>query len=204
MRASLVAQRALSRPLGGDYTMKHFSINGLLGLAALLALATGLAAHPAQAVTVGVLPVGGAYADTISSAGPTFTEDYNFELGAGTSNLTVLATGIGQTSPDFGVALLELSLYDSAHNLIAFASGSPIVGFDSFAQTGIGLGAGAYLLSVFGKVTAGKDAFVAISLAANQIETVPIPATGLLLLTGLGALGGLAARRRSAAGQAAA
>src|SRR3954463_12638248 len=155
--------------------MKRTTYSRLLGLFALLALATGFAAHPAHAVTVGILPVGGSYSDTITSSGPNFTEDYNFELGAGTSNVTILATAIGQTSVDFGVDLLEVSLYDSANNLVAFATGSPIVGFDSFAQSGIGLGAGAYLLTVFGKVTAGKDAFVSISLAANQIWNRPVP-----------------------------
>jgi hypothetical protein len=196
MRQASAAQRALAQAFGREFRMKRIALSRLLGLVALLALAAGLTTHPAQAVTVGVLPVGGSYSNTISSSGPTFTRDYNFELGAGTSNVSVLATGIGQTSGDFGVDLLELSLYDSANNLIASASGSPIVGFDSFAQSGLGLGAGAYLLSVFGQVTAGKNAFVAISLAANQIAATPIPAAGLMLLTGLGALGGLAARRR--------
>jgi len=180
--------------------MKRIAFSRLLGLVALLALATGLAVHPAQAVTVGVLPVGGSYSDTIASSGPNFSRDYNFELAPGSNNVTILATAIGQTSNDFGVDLLNLALYDSSSNLIASASGSPIVGFDSFAQAGIGLGAGAYLLSVMGTVTAGKDAFVAISLAANQVNAVPIPAAGLMLLTGLGALGGLAARRRRMAG----
>jgi hypothetical protein len=178
--------------------MKRIVLKRLLGLFALVALAAGLAIHPAQAVTVGTLPVGGSYSNTISSNGPTFTRDYNFDLGAGVHNVTVLATGIGQTSPHHGVDLLQLSLYDSSHNLIAFDSGTPLVGFDSFAQSGIGLGAGAYLLTVFGQVTAGKSAFVSISLAANEIAATPIPAAGLLLLTGLGALGGFAARRRSA------
>ena len=177
--------------------MKRIALSRLLGLAALLVMAAGLATTPAQAVTVGVLPVGGSYSDTISSGGPTFAQDYDFSLAPGTNNVTVLATGIGQTSDDFGVDSLTLKLFDSASNLLLSVTGSPIVGFDSFAQTGIGLGAGAYLLSISGTVTAGKDAFVAISLAANQINQVPIPAAGLMLLTGLGALGGLAARRRA-------
>jgi hypothetical protein len=184
--------------------MKRIILGRLLGLAALLTLATGIATHPAQAVTVGVLPVGGSYSSTISSNGPTFSRDYNFELAPGTNNVTILATAISQTSFSFGVDSLELALYDSANNLLASASGVPIAGFDSFAQSGIGLGAGSYLLSVFGNVTAGKHAFVSIALAANQINAVPIPAAGLMLLTGLGALGGLALRRRVAAGPASA
>ena len=110
-------------------------------------------------------------------------------------------TAFAQSSPIYGVDLLEIALYDSSSNLIASASGTPIAFLDSFSQTGIALGAGAYLFSVFGDVSAGKQAFVSISLAANNV--VPIPAAGLLLLTGLGALGGIATwrRRRVAAGE---
>jgi hypothetical protein len=169
--------------------MKH-----IFGLLALLLLA-GVAAQPAQAVNIGLLPSGGSYSDTITSNGPTFTQDYNFTLDATTNGLTVLATSLGQTNSDVGVDLLEIKLYDSSNNLIASGSGAPFAFFDSFAQSGIALGAGAYLFTIFGQVTAGKSAFVSISLAANQVA--PIPAAGIMLLTGLGALGGLAARRRS-------
>src|SRR3954464_15459109 len=117
--------------------MKRIALSRLLGLAALLVMAAGLATTPAQAVTVGVLPVGGSISDTISSGGPTFARDYDFSLATGSSNLTVLATGIGQTSDDFGVDSLTLKLFDSASNLLLSVTGSPIVGFDSFAQTGI-------------------------------------------------------------------
>ena len=136
---------------------------GLFGL--MLTLAIGLAAVPAQAVTIGVLPVGGSYSDTISSGGPTFSRDYNFSLAGGANNVSILATAFGQSSSDFGVDLLKIALYDSASNLIASGSGTPIAWFDSFSQSGIALGAGAYLFTVFGQVTAGKDAFVSISLA---------------------------------------
>jgi hypothetical protein len=115
---------------------------------------------------------------------------------AGASDLTILATAFGQASPDHGVDLLKIALYDSASNLIASASGTPIAFFDSFQDSGILLGAGAYLFSVFGQVTPGKLAFVSVSLAANHVT--PIPAAGLMMLTGLGALGGLIWRRRSA------
>jgi hypothetical protein len=175
--------------------MKCIAISRLLGLVALLTLATGIAAHPAHATSIGLLPVGGSYSDTISSSGPTFSRDYDFQL-AGASDLTILATAFGETSPAQGVDLLKISLYDSASNLIATASGTPIAFFDSFQDSGILLGAGAYLFTVFGKVTPGKLAFVSVSLAANHVT--PIPAAGLMMLTGLGALGGLVWRRRSA------
>jgi hypothetical protein len=179
--------------------MKRTALSSLVGLVALFTLTIGIAAHPAQATTIGVLPVGGSYSNTISSSGPTFSRDYNFDLAPGTSGVTILATAFGQTSADFGVDLLQIALYDSASHLIASASGAPLAFFDSFSQSGVALSAGAYLFTVFGQVTPGKDAFVSISLAANQIAATPIPAAGLLLLTGLGALGAVGLRRRSKA-----
>ena len=180
--------------------MKRAALSSCFGFIALLTLAIGVAAHPAQATSIGLLPTGGSYSDTITSNGPTFNGSYDFTLDSSAMGLTVLATAFGQSSPTNGVDLLEIALYDSASNLIASASGSPLAFFDSFSQSGIALGAGAYLFTIFGEVTPGKTAFVSISLAANNAQT-PIPAAGLLLLTGLGALGGLAARRRASAGK---
>jgi hypothetical protein len=184
--------------------MKRTAFSSLAGLVTLFILAVGIAVQPAQATSIGILPIGGSYSDTISSSGPTFSQDYDFELAPGTRNVSILATSLGQTSSDFGVDLLKIALYDSSHNVIASASGAPFAFFDSFAQSGIALNAGAYLFTVFGQVTAGKEAFVSISLAANNVASAPIPAAGLMLLTGLGALGGLAARRRSKAATGAA
>jgi len=179
--------------------MKRAQLGRWFGLLALFTLAIGISVAPAQATTIGVLPVGSSYSDTISSSGPTFSRDYNFTLNGSASGLTVLATALGQTSPSFGVDLLDIALYDSASNLIASASGVPFASFDSFAQSGLALQAGDYLFTVFGQVTAGKEAFVSISLAANNVASAPLPAAGLMLLTGLGALGGVALRRRASA-----
>jgi hypothetical protein len=177
------------------------ALSSCFGFMALLAL--GIAATPAHATSIGTLGIGDSYSDVIISNGPTFSQDYDFTLDSSVTGITILATAFGQTSPTNGVDNLEIGLFDSAHNLIASATGSPIAFFDSFAQSGLALGAGAYLFSIFGEVTAGKQAFVSISLAANAAQT-PIPAAGLMLLTGLGALGGLAARRRKAKAEAAA
>jgi len=185
------------RSVQGEFTqMKGIAIRRCLGLSALFALAFGLFVHNAEATTIGVIPAGSSYSDTISSSGPTFTQDYTFSLDSSATHVSILATALGQTSSTLGVDLLKIALYDSAHNLIASASGAPVASFDSLAQSGIGLTAGDYLFTIFGAVTAGKDAFVSISLAANNIAVAPIPAAGLMLLTGLGALGGAAWRRR--------
>jgi len=176
--------------------MKRAVISSL-GLVALLTLTLGISSAPAHATNIGVLDVGTSYSDTIQSSGPTFTQDYDFTLNSSANGITILATALGQTSPDFGVDMLDIALYDSSHNLIASASGTPIASFDSFLQSGLALGPGAYLFTIMGDVTAGKDAFVSISLAANNVVAqTPIPAAGLMLLTGLGALGGFAWRRR--------
>jgi len=177
--------------------MKRAVINSL-GLVALLTFALGISSAPAHATNIGVLAVGSSFSDTIQSSGPSFSQDYDFTLNSSAHGITILATSLGQTSADFGVDMLDIALYDSSHNLIASASGTPIASFDSFAQSGLALGPGAYLFTVLGDVTAGKDAFVSISLAANNVVAqTPIPAAGLLLLTGMGALGGAAWRRRS-------
>jgi hypothetical protein len=162
----------------------------------VLALTIAVSAIPAHATNIGTLAVGSSYSDTIKSNGPTFTQDYDFHLDGTGAGLTVLATALGQTSSSFGVDLLKISLFDSASNLIATATGAPLVGFDSFAQSALALAPGNYLFTVFGDVTAGKKAFVSISLAANDITHAPIPASGLMMLTGLVGLGGLALRSR--------
>jgi hypothetical protein len=176
--------------------MKLTVVRSCLGLAAVLALAIGLSARPAHATNIGTLAVGTSYADTIKSAGPTFARDYDFHLDGTATGVSLLATGLGQTSPSFGIDSMTIQLFNSANSLITSASGAPIAFFDSFAKTGIALGAGDYLLKVFGDVTAGKQAFVSVSLAANNVAATPIPASGLMLLTGIGALGVAGFRRR--------
>jgi hypothetical protein len=180
--------------------MKQTVMKTCLSLLAVLALAIGVSARPANATNVGTLAVGTSYSDTIKSNGPSFNQDYNFHLDGTVTGLTILATALSQNSGSYGVDTMKIALFDSASHLIASATGTPLIGFDSFAQSGLALGAGDYLFNVMGNVTAGKKAFVSISLAANNVATTPIPGAGLMLLTGFGALGGLAYRRRRASG----
>jgi len=175
--------------------MHRTVFSSFFGLAAAVVLTAGLAA-PTQAASIGVLPVGGAYVDTISSTGADINESYNFELGADATNVTLLANSQSQTSDDFGIDFMTIALYDAGNNLLVEASGATEAFFDSFADAGIALNAGSYLFTVFADVTTGKNAFLTITLAANPVSAVPLPAGGLLLLTGLGALSAFAWRRR--------
>jgi hypothetical protein len=170
------------------------------GLIALLAVILAAPAAQAAPIPIGTLNPGDSYSNTITS-NSSFSQDYQFDL-TSTAGLTILASAFGQTSPSNGLDNLTINLYDSGSNLLATGSGTPIAFFDSFNQSGAALGAGSYLLSVLGTVTAGHNAFVLVSLAANNVGQVPIPAAGLMLLTGLGAIGGLAVRRRAKANAA--
>jgi hypothetical protein len=182
--------------------MKQTVITSCLSLVAVLGLAIGISASPAQATSIGTLSAGSSFSDTISAPGPTFSQDYTFHLDGSASGLSLLATALGQTSASFGVDSLKISLFDSSSNLIATTSGAPFISFDTFEHTGTALAAGNYLFNVFGDVTAGKQAFVLVSLAANNVAATPIPASGFMLLTGLGLLGGLGLRRHRASGAA--
>jgi hypothetical protein len=172
-------------------------IRSCLGLAAGLVLALGISVAPAAATNIGTLAVGTPYSDSITSSGATFGNDYNFHLDGTASGVTVLGNGQGQSSGGFNIDSITVELFDSASNLLASATGTTLAAFDSFAQSGTALGAGDYLFKVFGDVHPGKEAFVVVSLAANNVASTPIPAGGLMLLTGLGVLGGVAVRRRS-------
>jgi MYXO-CTERM domain-containing protein len=165
-------------------------------LAGIIAIGSAVIAQPAQAVSIGTLSEGSHFSDVITSTGPTYSRDYTFHLNSSVDGMTILATGLGQTSPAFGVTSINLSLFDAASTLISNAVGATAATMDSFHQSGVALVAGDYLLSVFGNVVSGKEAFVSVSIAANSIGNAPLPPAILMGLTGLGALGGLALYRR--------
>jgi len=165
----------------------------IAGLAAI-----GLAifsAAPASAVTIGNIAPGQSFSDTISSHGPTFSKDYSFHL-TGAGGLTVLASAQSEQSKGFGVDSITVALFDATMNPITSVSGTPAAFLDSLAKTGIALAAGDYILEVFGDVTAGKQAFLNVAIAANNVAATPIPQSVLMFLTGLTALGGLGYGRR--------
>ena len=180
--------------------MVRILMKSCLGLFAVLALAIGILAKPAAATSIGTLAAGSSFSDTITSNGPSFSQDYSFHLDGTATGLTILATAIAQSGGAFGVDSMKITLMDAANHVIAFATGVPLVGLDSFNQSGLALGAGDYLLNILGDVTPGKQAFVSVALAANNVADAPIPAAGLMLLTGMGAAGGLALRRRRSSG----
>jgi len=165
-----------------------------LGLAAAMLLTIGVAASPAHAATknIGTLGDGDSFSEIIKPAGPSFTQDYDFHLDPGVG-FTILASGQAKTGGGFGLDSLTVSIIQGA-TTIASASGVPFAALDTFAQTGHLLGAGDYIFRVMGDVTAGQKA--AIQVAIGAVAQAPIPASGLMLLTGLGLLGGVTLRRR--------
>jgi hypothetical protein len=175
-----------------------------LAVAAVLSVAIFSSSGPAQALNIGTLAVGTPYADVIQSAGPNFSRDYNFHLDASTE-VTILASAQAQTSANFGVNALTISLFDSSSTQLATDSGVPLASFDSFDQSGISLLGGDYLLRVFGTVPAGFKAFINVALVPNDfIAATPIPGALLLLFTALGGLGGAGIlRKHRATGQSA-
>jgi hypothetical protein len=160
--------------------------------------------QPAQADTVdiGILGQRSHFSDEITSTGPTYSRDYSFFLDSSSFNkgMTILATGFGQTHPAFGITSVTVNLLDAANTLLATATGATLASLDSFTQIGTGLFSDRYLLSIFGDVAPGKDAFVSVSIAVNRASAVPLPGAILLMLTGLGALGGLALRHGRSGG----
>jgi hypothetical protein len=165
-------------------------------LVGILAIGSAFFAQPAQAVNIGTLTVGSHFSDVITSGGPNFSRDYTFHLNNTLEGLTILATAFGQTHPGFGIDSVGIKLFDSSSTLLASVAGAELASLDSFKISGAGLPGGNYLMSIFGDVTPGKKAFVSVSIAANA-SVIPIPGAIVLALTGLGALGGVALRRRS-------
>jgi MYXO-CTERM domain-containing protein len=165
-------------------------------LAGIIAIGGAVIAQPTQATSIGTLSPGSHYSDVIKSNGPNFSNDYSFHLSSPVEGMTILATGLGETSSVYGISSINLRLFDAASTLISSVTGATAATMDSFHQSGIALGTGDYLLSVFGNVVSGKKAFVSVSIAANSVGKVPLPAAILMGLTGLSALGGLALHRR--------
>lgn len=182
--------------------MKSIAMKLSLGLGVLMVLASATLATPAFAATVdvGTLDVGKSFSDTIQSSGPTIGNDYTFHLNQTATGVTVLATALGQDGGGFGIDNVTISLFNAAHDLIATATGTSLASLDSFLSSGLALKAGDYLFTVLGNVTAGRQGFLSVSLAANNVAATPIPAGGLMLLTGLGGLGALGIRRRRSRG----
>jgi hypothetical protein len=169
-----------------------------LGLAALMAVGIISSSGPAYAINIGTLTVGTPFADVIQSGSGPFSRQYDFHLSSPNTQVTLLASAQAQTSDHFKVDALTISLFDSASNLLATASGVPVADFDSFEETGTSLVSGDYFVRVVGNAPPTFRAFVKVSLAANDFVqgAVPIPGAVLMLLTALGGLGGIGAIRR--------
>jgi hypothetical protein len=156
------------------------------------------AAQPASAapINVGTLALDTPLSFIVTSNGPTFSQDYDFHLS--NNGVTILADASGQTSSVFGIGNARIELDSAPATLIGSRSALTSVSLDSFANFGVALNAGDYVLRFFGDGPVGKKIKVLVDFTATSIAATPIPDSGLLLLTGLGIFGGLACRQTAA------
>lgn len=167
----------------------------------LLALAGLLSPGIASAASLGALSFGDIGSDVFVATGPTFARDYSFHLN--NNNVTLTAAGAGQHSGGFNINNITLELYkdikDPAH-LLGSTNGLHSTAFESVADFGHVLGIGDYILSVFGNITAGSKAFIAVAAAPNiAVNQTPLPAAGIMFLTGLVGLGLVKVRKHFSA-----
>ncbi|MES1151473.1 MAG: hypothetical protein ABUL54_06220 [Dongia sp.] len=170
----------------------------LLALAVFVGAA--FASGPSWAITIDLntLPSGVNVTPTqLSGTATTFSQEYKFTLAAA-STLFAIAGGPTGSAPlpvgTFGLQAISIELDDSAHSFITASSSASSV---SLTQV---LAAGTYFAIISGEKLAGAKSFFEtttfLAIDGSSPVTTPIPAAGLMLLTAVGAMGGLAFRRK--------
>jgi len=168
-----------------------------------LAVAAGavFASASSWAATIATVPVvGSPFTDEQTGSAASGDIDYTFTLGA-TSQISVNSSGLlsGKVgTKSSGISGLSLVLLDSTNTNIGSSAS-----INAFGQliTGINatLGAGSYTLQIFFNKASGKQLFdITTTVTTNLVTATPVPAAGLLLVTAIGGLGGLAFRRKRA------
>lgn len=157
-----------------------------LAAAVALACASGatFAVGPGPLGTIDNLPV------SLSNIVPmgVFQDVYSFTIAdPGSLSGNVVAVNFG----GYNILGLSVTLQDSSFAIIG-SDNTPLDGF-SFG----GLSAGNYALNVLGFATGSQGGFYAGGLVA-QTAPIPEPETYALMLAGLGIVGFIARRRRSA------
>jgi hypothetical protein len=182
----------------------------LLGIVAAVVLAFSLGGRAASALPIdlGTLTSGNAVAFSFNTTATSWTyQDFTFAL---TAPSVVVATGTNVLAPGVFNALgFSLQLTGPGGLAVGLFGDPPLVKvLNTFDITGSLLIPGSYTLQVGiyrDPASPGAPAgLIAGSVvAANAVATTPIPGAVLMLLTGMGALGGVALRRRRLADPAA-
>lgn len=169
-------------------------------LAGVCALALGSAAQAATAT----LSVDGGWSDfTFGPAGSSWTQSYSFTL---TQKAYVLVTDAFDPgdilSVTFAAGPFSFTAYTSSVDAIGADIGSDYTAAwlsEEFSSLSLELGPGSYTVSGKAYVSPYGAGRAAISLVSElPLSVVPLPASGLLLIGGLGLAGAMARRKRNA------
>ena len=142
-----------------------------------------------------------------TSAGSTFSDTYTFTLtGLADSSASLTSSYLlSSTIKDLDITSFSLNLYNPVDNsIITTYAGTNITAAganptDSWQLTAMGLTAGTYFLEVDGKVVGnGGGSYGSDLTISPAVSAVPEPASYGMMLGGLGLIGFVARRRKSA------
>lgn len=174
-------------------------------IAAVVLASASFASTAAMAATVGNTPQvldltdgSGFFGDTfaMSNNGNTFADRFTFSVAGTGMSLDAIISSVSH-SADTGLDITGLSLYNAAGDALVSSGTSLQSGnIDVWTISGSNLAAGDYYLQVNGNLV--SDQAASFGGAVAMAAPVPEPETYGMMLAGLGVLGFLARRRKSA------
>jgi len=176
-------------------------------IAAVVLASASFVSSAAMAATVGNTPQvldltdgSGFFGDTfaMNNNGNTFADRFTFTVGASGagSSLDAIISSVSH-SADTGLDITGVSLYNAAGDTLVMAGHSLQSGsIDVWTVSSSNLAAGNYYLQVSGNLV--SDQAASFGGAVSMAAPVPEPETYGMMLAGLGVLGFLARRRKSA------